>query len=172
MIEFADMLKYEKTKVYGESSTFSLWYTGNHTFQYSEEIKLTYFCNFYFTSFPIDSHECRLEYGDDLYGKEKIVLTSATVSYADFTTHFGEDPIIINDLPFPYEFQLESLPSFDMVYDTYGNYSYTGMVLKMKRKFIGQLLSGYYYPTGSFALLSLISFLINHNQVIFDSFNS
>ena len=40
VLEFENMLKYEKTKVYGDSSTFSLWYMGNQTLQYSEEIKV------------------------------------------------------------------------------------------------------------------------------------
>ena len=167
VVEFADLLKYEKTKVYGDSATFSLWYMGNKKFEYSEEIKLTFFCNLHFMNFPIDSHECHLEYGDDSYGTEKILLNSATIGYADSKTNLGKDPIIITDLPFPYEFQLESLPSFNKEYQSYGNFSYTGMNIKMRRKFLGQLLSSYYYPTGSFALLSLISFLINPDQVIF-----
>merc|ERR1711902_273965 len=58
-----------------------------------------------------------------------------------------------------------SLPSFNKEYQSYGNFSYTGMNIKMRRKFLGQLLSSNYYPTGSFALLSLISFLINPDQV-------
>ena len=69
VLEFDNLMNYEKSKIYGDSATYSLWYNGNHTFQYSEEIKLTFFCNFYFTDFPFDSHICRLEYGDDLYGK-------------------------------------------------------------------------------------------------------
>merc|ERR1712241_361525 len=32
--------------------------------------------------------------------------------------------------------------------------------MKLKRKSLGQLLSGYYYPTSTFAFLSMMSFLI------------
>merc|ERR1712008_263366 len=46
-----------------------------------------------------------------------------------------------------------------------GKFSFTGMLLTIKRKSYGQLLSGYYYPTASFALLSMISFLINPDVV-------
>ena len=73
--------------------------------------------------------------------------------------------ITIEDSPFPYEFQLKAIPSFEKVYNGYGAYSYTGMTFNLRRKSLGQLLSGYYYPTGSFAVLSLISFLINPDQV-------
>ena len=82
-------------------------------------------------------------------------------------TSSGKDPIIISDSPFPYEFELKSIPSFEKSYDGHGNYSFTGMIFKMRRNSLGQLLSGYYYPTGSFAILSLISFLINSDQVSF-----
>merc|ERR1712008_241988 len=46
-----------------------------------------------------------------------------------------------------------------------GKFSFTGMLLTIKRKSYGQLLSGYYYPTASFALLSMISFLIKPDKV-------
>ena len=165
MIEFENLLKYEKTKVYGDSATFSLWYRGNQILQYSEEIKLTFFCKFHFNDFPFDYHECSLEYGDDLYGTNGIKLNTANIYYHGRETSFDDDPIVISDSPFPYEFQLESIPMFEKHYEGHGNYSYTGIIFKMRRNSLGQLLSGYYYPTGSFAILSLISFLIPPDQV-------
>ena len=163
MIEFGNVLKYEKTKVYGDTSTFSFWYMGNQTLEYSEEIKLTFFCSFQFTDFPFDVHECRIEFGDDAYGTSGIKFETATVAYQDSETSIGDPPIILDNLPFPFEFQLEALLAFEKVYDD--NYSYTGMLLKMKRKSLGQLLSGYYYPTATFAFLSMISFLIKPDVV-------
>ena len=47
----------------------------------------------------------------------------------------------------------------------FGTYPLTGMIIKMKRKSLGLLLGGYYYPTTAFALLSMISFLINPDIV-------
>ena len=63
----------------------------------------------------------------------------------------------------PFEFHLEARPSFEKISDS--TYSKTGIHIRMKRKSLGQLLSGYYYPTTSFALLSMISFLINPDIV-------
>ena len=168
VIEFGNLLKYERTKVYGDTSTFSFWYWGtgmdkNQTLQYSEEIKVTFFCNFQFGDFPFDLHECRVEYGDDALGTSAITFDSAIIAYGDSETSVGDLPIILDHLPFPFEFQLESLPAFEKVYDD--NYSYTGMLLKMRRKSLGQLLSGYYYPTASFAFLSMISYLIKPDVV-------
>ena len=163
MIEFGNLLTYERTKVYGDTSTFSLWYGGNQSMEYSEEIKLTFFCNFQFANFPFDVHECQVEYGDDEYGISGINFETATIAYGDSETSIGDPPIFLDHLPFPFEFQLEALPVFEKVYND--NYSYTGMLLKMKRKSLGQLLSGYYYPTTSFALLSMISYFIKPDQV-------
>ena len=131
--------------------------------EYSEEIKLTFFCSFQFADFPFDVHECQVEFGDDEYGTSGINFETAIIAYRDSVTSIGDPPIILNHLPFPFEFQLAALPAFEKVYDD--NYSYTGMLLKMKRKSLGQLLSGYYYPTGAFAILSLISYLIKPDEV-------
>ena len=126
---------------------------------------MTFFCNFYFTNYPFDYHECRLEYGDDLYGTNGITLNTAKIVHGNSVTSLNQDPIMIRDSPFAYEFLLEPIPNFEKKYEGYGNYSYTGMNFKMRRNSLGQLLSGYYYPTGSFAILSLISFLIPPDQV-------
>ena len=85
--------------------------------------------------------------------------------FGNVSTKSGGDSIILDDLPFPFEFQLVILPNFELrnVYNV--TYSYTGIVLKMRRKSPGQLLCGYFYPTAAFALLSMISFLIKPDMV-------
>lgn len=162
---FENILGYKKMSGYGGTGTYSFWYFGDHEMYYSEEVELKIFCNFDFSKFPFDSHICPVTWGDDEQGIQDIFLKAASVRYEDSVTSSDETkPIVITDLPYPFEFQLESIPSFVKTYDT--NYSYTGMTVKMKRSSFGLLLSGYYYPTGSFALLSQISFLINVDMVI------
>ena len=86
-------------------------------------------------------------------------------------TSLGDLPIILdNKMPFPFEFILETLPPFATVYDLQEIcrdeiYSFAGILIKMKRNSVGQLLCGYYYPTTSFALLSMISYLIKPEKV-------
>ena len=63
-----------------------------------------------------------------------------------------------------FEIHLEALPAFQQVWEGV-TYTYTGMLMKLKRKSLGQLLSGYYYPTTTFAFLSMMSFLINPDVV-------
>ena len=56
-----------------------------------------------------------------------------------------------------------SLQPFETVYDY--AYSHSGVLIKLKRNSIGQLITGYYYPTTAFAFLSMISYLINPEKV-------
>ena len=64
-------MEYDQTEVYGGEDKFSFWYIGNQTLEYGEEFHLTISCPLHFSNFPFDSHECRVEYGDDSYGKDK-----------------------------------------------------------------------------------------------------
>ena len=126
----------------------------NGTLEYEEEIQLSLLCPFEFSDFPFDSHECYVEYGDDKYGASKVKLNPANIAYRNLTIQFGDDPIFIDHLPSPYKFELVPLPSKEIMYDEL--YSYTGMILKLERNSLGKLLSGFYYPTTAFAILSLI----------------
>ena len=74
------------------------------------------------------------------------------------------DPIIIDNSPLPFEFRLNPLATKEEDNGFY-NVSKTGMCIKFKRKSFGLLLGGYYYPTTAFALLSMVSFVINPDVV-------
>ena len=80
-----------------------------------------------------------------------------------FSIALGVDPIVIDNSPLPFEFQLQSLASKEKHVGY--NVSYAGMLVRIKRKSLGLLLSGYYCPSASFAFLSMISFLINPEVV-------
>jgi hypothetical protein len=88
----------------------------------------------------------------------------AIIIYDSMTT--TEGPIIFNSLPFPYKINITSKLTFNKVEK--GDemmYSKTGVCLDLKRSRMGHLGSGYYYPTTTFALLSMISYLINPDIV-------
>lgn len=135
------------------------------TVVYGEGLQLTFSCKLEFNDFPFDSHECPMEYGDMKYGSKELTMNSSHVIYGNLSNKIGEHPIILNNLPFPYNFELRSMSAHE-ISNSYGmTFSFTGMLLTIKRKSYGQLLSGYYYPTASFALLSMISFLIRPDKV-------
>ena len=150
--------------MYGDPDATSFLYEGNEILSYSEEVKLVLSCDFKFEKFPFDSHNCKLIYGDDILCTNNLKLKSAIIKYGmDQITKAGDPPILLKNLPFPFEFQLKSIPAFQKSFDC--NYSYTGMNMEITRKSPGLLISGFYFPTGSFALLSLISFMINADVV-------
>ena len=163
-LKFENVMKYERSQSYGHTGSFTLWYLGYHLMEYTEVAVLKLFCNFDFTDFPFDAHECNLTYGDGIYESDVIWLNSAIVKFDEKETKPGEDPIVINSLPYPFEFQLTSLKSYEKKLNHF-KHSATGMILKLERNSLGMLASRYYYPTGSFAILSLISFLINPDIV-------
>ena len=90
----------------------------------------------------------------------------ATIFYKEMSTLDG--PMILNNLPIPYEIKVESQKAsvkFVRIMGVKFPLSQTGMCLTMTRTSTGHLGSGYYYPTTAFALLSMISYLINPDIV-------
>ena len=85
--------------------------------EYTEEIQLKLLCQFVFSEFPFDSHGCIVLYGDDTYGIDKLRLNAAIIAYRNSSTKIGENPIVIDHLPFPFEFQLDPLSAFEKMYD-------------------------------------------------------
>ena len=172
-ITFRPLLKNEKSIPYGGSQSFTLWCkkrqalkipNENKNMMYFEEFQLTISCPFNFSKFPFDSHECRLEYGNNRQiGKVKLI--SSIVNYANSETAPNNSKIVMGDLNLPFEITVESIQVFDD--KCYGSYtcSYTGMVMKIKRTSLGQLWTGYFIPTGIFSLFSMISFLIKPEVV-------
>ena len=67
-------MEYDQTEVYGGEEKFSFWYIGNQTLEYGEEFHLTISCPLHFSDLPFDSHECRVEFGDDSYGKYNLYV--------------------------------------------------------------------------------------------------
>ena len=147
---------------------------------YNEGSKLTFSCDFQLSYYPFDSHECNLLIGSQKDDTSKLKLIDLSIQYDTLSTNIEEEPIIINKLFKSYEVKLETRPQFEHFsiigndkHKFTGNYSYTGMKMKLKRKSLGHLTVGYYYPTASFSLLSMISYLIKPDIVsIFSNCNS
>ena len=159
---FWKLKKYQPTKIYGGNEKFTFYYDNEyHSVWYGERFQLTFSCPFDLQKFPFDSNECRMEYGDYLGG---VNYTAATIVYDDRTTRDGAASILIDDLPYPFEFEIQSIPTFNRTIADW-TYSSTGMLLIIKRKSFRKLISGFYYPTAAFALLSMISFLIKPDVV-------
>ena len=160
--EIDEILDLRKTQAYGDAKEHYLWFYDN-TFEYGEELIVTFNCDFDFSSFPFDTHVCNFTFGDDIHGIEKILLNSAEIAVGNEFTKPGRKPIVLKNVASPFEFELSSITNFTRIYDK--KYSYTGLSIRFNRKSLGLLISGFYVPTGSFALVSLISYLINADSV-------
>ena len=136
----------------------------NHSRFTGEIFQATFSCNFDFSAFPFDSHECPIEYGDAVFGQKFMTFNTTRAVFGNVSTKSGDEPIILDNLPIPFEIHVFSLPTFEITNIDMDTFSYTGIVLKMTRKSPG-VLSGYFYPTAAFALLSMISFLIKPEVV-------
>ena len=102
---------------------------------------------------------------DKRYKKQALTINNVTIHYGSSQiTGIGDAPLILDDLTIPFEFELELLQLTEKYAGTH-NYSVAGILIKVKRDSLGQLLSGYYYPTASFAMLSMVSFLIHPDVV-------
>ena len=102
-------MKFEQTKAYGGADKFSLWYLGDHKLEYGELFQFTFSCQFDFSHFPFDSHECMMEYGSYAVAENKLTFKPPTVSYKNKMTKFGYDPIIHNNLEHQYQLYLGTI---------------------------------------------------------------
>ena len=173
MITFGHLLNYRKTKLFGGEKLFSFWWYVNHLknnfIVYQEEVQLSFTCPFNFENYPFDSQVCTLEFGSNSWPTSSVRLKPARITYDQVSPpmkhSLAEDPIILNDLPIPFEFEFNFNPAFEKMNDYNYSYSYAAMEIKMERKTLGELLSGYYYPMAAFAILSVISYLIKPEMV-------
>ena len=169
VIEFRELMEFEGTPMLGDTdSSTSVVFPLNQNRFAAYNFQLTFSCDFNFAEFPFDHHDCPMEYGDGFFGQQYMTFNITMATFSNKSTKSGGDPIIMDKFPFPFEFQLVSLPIFErrkIYMATTFTYSYTGILLKMRRKSLGQLLCGFFYPTAAFALLSMISFLIKPDVV-------
>ena len=155
LILFERVMKIGQTKAYGANLGANIAYM-HGDLMYGEAFQLKFSCPFNFTSFPFDSQRCCFTYFTE---EKNMTLTALNIIYDNATT--GNGPIVLDNLPFTFKLTLESQEVSEKVQLILDKIVYsTGMCISMERKSPYFLLSSFYYPTASFALLSMISFLI------------
>ena len=176
LLDFEKRMDLEQSKVFGSTLGGTMgYYEDTNQMIYAEAFKLKFSCPFDFDNFPFESNLCCLSYGDfrNGNGASNVTLMPAIIIYDNMTT--TEGPIIFNSLPFPYKINITSKLTFNKVEKGVlkkGDdilYSKTGMCFDLKRSRMGHLASAYYYPTTAFALLSMISYLINPDTVSYNN---
>ena len=125
-------MEFKQRPMYGEtdSSVSKMFPKRNQNRLNSETFQLTFSCNFNFADFPFDSHECPIEYGSGILNQKKMRFKVTRAEFGNLSTESGGDPIILDNLPFPFEFQLVVLPNFEIKTNRRNNpvtFSFTGI---------------------------------------------
>ncbi len=165
-VSFLNVLTIKKLPEFGGTTMTSYWIETPHALEYSETMEVTISCDFDFSLFPFDEHTCHLDIGDPKYELDTLRFRNIEVFYKDKGTKRGTSPITILRPRLPFIIHVEAKQSFvHTLVAVDEHFSFTGFKLNLTRTNLGQLLAGYYIPTGLFAALSTLSYSIPSEQV-------
>ena len=125
-------------------------------------------CNLDFHTFPFDSHECTLDLKNWIGASYRVMFNSIEILTNDINgTEINGDIIEVNaNERYEYNFIFKTLPA--SVFLDYGiEYTMAQVSINFKRSIRNRnkIFGGYHVTTGTFALLSLISFSIEQDVV-------
>ena len=163
-LNFINALSINKASIYGEDRFEYFWHAEPHYKEYAELIQETLTCDFKFNKFPFDEHECYLRFHNPHLIKSFLTLTPTKIYVHSKSTNVSQPSVSIDNSRLQYTITVDSIET-TMTQSTVYEYVNSGLKLKLQRRNIGQLLGGYFGPTAIFALLSLISFIINPDIV-------
>ena len=168
-LKFQNVKAMEQLKEYSPIDDNYYWFQNSTgRFEYSMILRAKIFCPFDFSDFPFDEHECNFTFNARL-STGLIKLTPPMILHKGKTTFYGQDDLEVESKRLPFITKLTGLNSFSLVDETNGYpYDATGMKIHFSRKSLGILTGTFYGPTAIFAVLSMISFQINPNVVLFN----
>ena len=164
-VKFINSQTMEKTKLIDvKDSFYYLWHLHPYYKEFSEDIKLTFSCDFDFEMFPFDKHKCYLRFFNPYYAHQYIKLTPTRILVNSSSTNVTKAPLLVQTSRLSYKVTVESIP-LSFVSRGGIDIKSSGIVIILKRNDIGQLIGGFFWPTGIFTIISLVSFLINPDIV-------
>ena len=157
----------ETIKGYGFKESLQFSISGKSTLTRSEILKVNFHCDFQFETYPFDKHECKLGFYDFRYRSNVIGLNKVnSITYKTKTINRVDKPLMINSTTIPYFMQVSIDPQ--CVRNTGSrnvSVNHASISFTLDRKSIGLLLGSFYIPTGTFAILSIGSYIINPEKV-------
>ena len=137
-----------------------------------ELMKISISCYFDFNSFPFDHQECDFSLYDATNMIEWIILNETQdLCYEGMhCNEFGGNGIItLPDQPgIPYKIGMKYMGVLNYQYDSTWNNStvaYSTIKFTFERNSLGLLIGSFYLPTGLFAVLSMVSYIISPDIV-------
>ena len=136
---------------------------------YVEEVRVNFACQMDFRHFPFDSHVCNATFGNFGYTEDHVMVDMATLWYTKSHTNQpminkSQEVLIINDTTTQFNFEISLLEPFASMCEN-ARFSATGISLKLSRKRSGVPYSSFFIPTGTFTVVSMVSFLIQPDAV-------
>ena len=160
-IYFDKVLKVKKITTFGKVNSFDFWIKpSENRHWYRETLEVTFACALDFSNHPFDEHTCQFIMGDYENGVDWMVFNNSQFQYDDMIVADDFTSFEILDSTTPYKFKLSKLASFQRERGGIVHH-FTGIQFQMKRKGLGSLLNTYYIPTAMFAVMSMISFVID-----------
>ena len=163
---FNDIKHIEKQIDYGKNDEY-YWFDiiedYKSDFEYYETLKITYYCDFQFSTFPFDSHTCNLTLGSKCLTVKYMILSKPIISNEQINTT-SDEIIKIKTKNVPFDVEAESIPVFNYTFDDF-TYSYVGVHMKFSRNSLGLLIGRFFGPTSIFASLSSLSYSIDIEKV-------
>ena len=163
---FMNVLEAEKNLGIGYKDMNEYYASFNNRILMGETLKVKFSCNFAFRYFPFDKHECNLTFYDSLYNSKYVKLNKiyqlASMTENSFKTVQNKGSILFMMEKTPFNILVKINPA-STIKD--GLFSTAGIKLELSRYSIGLLLGSFYIPTGLFAILSMVSYVINPDAV-------
>ena len=144
--------------------------SANHEVMFYDDIcKVSFTCHMDFTDFPFDSHLCHATLGDEHSPENEAVFDMVKLWYSNSHNNQSmiegsQDILVINDTTTQFSFEMRLLEPFTTMYEDIP-FSVTGLSLSLSRKNIAVPYITFFIPTGTFAVVSMVSFLIDPDAV-------
>lgn len=166
-VQFDKAKDIEKTRGYGfdEYHWYEIFKTkenesdGLYTSFKSEYLLMKFPCTFDFNNYPFDKHQCQLRFYEFRYPYESSIYIT-DIYYDNYAQYIdNENDTIEIDVP--------KIPFKVLISIGKDNtYNDTGVIfLTLERNELDLLIGAFYLPTGTFAILSLVSYLISPELV-------
>ena len=167
IISFHKVFSIEQFPEFGSDQHFTFWFGPSNMVYYEEMLKIVFYCDMSFERFPFDTHDCDIDFGEkNNVAEEHIMMLPITVLYRNKASVNLNSSIMIIDSHLP--FHIEMIPKQSFIWHKSNiekpRYA-TGVTIKFSRKSLGLLMGGFYGPTATFAVLSMISFFISPDNV-------
>ena len=163
---FLNSFKVEKLPIVGDNEFHYFWFYGDK-FEYAEYLKFQLGCNFDFSYFPFDSHVCDLKYYSPSYDVSFLSFETPTLQkrWKQDKEYNGSLSLTKEALRIPFEVTLQGLAENETLEFMTYEYNTAGVRLTFKRSRVNFLVSGYFVPSGVFAVFSILSMLLGKEQV-------